>query len=396
MTIAMGQQASQTLGTAFQRALSPLPDPTVGGLQAPWLRAFGSPDRPQLFAEFMHPSYALGGLVSFQAATDYAAILDQSVVALTGAPPRFSVAAYVAQHGLTEDRFWNDMLQARALRALELFRRHPTDLEECPASVQEAVAMAFVPTQQGFLDQRWTPKRSTTRVPFSALCFYLSDMGMRGGRESAHQAQLQAEHIDPTAQLMGIDLRLLGIPASDMRVRSEEEVDEMLADIRELRREWGRLGGLESSRRANEQAAEMRLLGVHLRFLGIGSNDRRELSEQEVDEMLADFRELCREWGRLGGLESNRRANDQAARLDSSGRLLGVHLRILRIDSNDTRPRSEEEVTDLLLHFREASGLARSTWTEEEDELLDEIIAENPALAEPGAIIPAGLYVHEV
>jgi len=102
-------------------------------------------------------------------------------------------------------------------------------------------------------------------------------MGIRGGRESAHQADVQAEHIDPTAQLMGIDLRLLGIPASDMRVRSEEEVDEMLADIRELRREWGRLGGLELSRRANEQAAEMdssgRLLGVHPRFLGIGSNE---------------------------------------------------------------------------------------------------------------------------
>ena len=80
---------------------------------------------------------------------------------------------------------------------------------------------------------------------------------MRGGRESAHQAQLQAEHIDPTAQLMRNDLRLLGIPASDMRVRSVEEVDEMLADIRELRREWGRRGGLESSRRADAQAAEM-------------------------------------------------------------------------------------------------------------------------------------------
>ena len=83
----------------------------------------------------------------------------------------------------------------------------------------------------------------------------------------------------------------------------------------------------------------------------------------------------------------------ESARLDSSGRLLGVHLRFLRIDSNDTRPRSEEEVTDLLLQFRVASGL---TWTEEEDELLDEIIAENPALAEPGANIPAGLYVHGV
>ena len=74
----------------------------------------------------------------------------------------------------------------------------------------------------------------------------------------------------------------------------------MLAAFQEL----CRLGGLESSRRANEQAAEMdssgRLLGVHLRFLGIGSNDRRELSEQEVDEMLAAFQELCREWGRLG------------------------------------------------------------------------------------------------
>jgi len=179
--------------------------------------------------------------------------------------------------------------------------------------------------------------------------------------------------------------------AAERRLKMEEE---------EEGREWGRLGGLESSRRANEQAAEMdssgRLLGVHLQFLGIGSNDRRVLSEQEVDEMLADFRELCREWGRRGGPEANRRANDQAARLDPSGRLLGVHLRILRIDSNDTRPRSEEEVTDLLLQFREAISLARSTWTEEEDELLDEIIAENPALAEPGAIIPAGLYVHGV
>ena len=33
VTIAMGEQASATLGTAFERALSPLPDPTVGGLQ---------------------------------------------------------------------------------------------------------------------------------------------------------------------------------------------------------------------------------------------------------------------------------------------------------------------------------------------------------------------------
>jgi len=276
--------------------------------------------------------------VGGRAATAYAAILGHFVTALTGAPPRFSVAAYVEQHraGLTEDNFWNPLLEARALRALELFSKRALALEKCPASVREAVAMAFggITTQEGFLDQGWTPERSTTREPFSALCFYLSAHGMRGGRESAHQAQLQAEHIDPTAQLMGIDLRLLGIPASDMRVRSEEEVDEMLADIRELRREAGR----ESSRRADEQAAEM----------------------------------------------------------DSSGRLLGVHLRFLRIDSNDTRPRSEEEVTDLLLQFREASSLARSTWTEEEDELLNEIIAENPALAEPGAIIPAGLYVHGV
>ena len=137
-------------------------------------------------------------------------------------------------------------------------------------------------------------------------------------------------------------------------------------------------------------------MGIDLRLLGIPASDMRVRSEEEVDEMLADIRELCREWGRRGGPEANRRANDQAARLDSSGRLLGVHLRFLRIDSNDTRPRSEEEVTDLLLQFRVASGLARSTWTEEEDELLDEIIAENPALAEPGAIIPAGLYVHGV
>ena len=86
----------------------------------------------------------------------------------------------------------------------------------------------------------------------------------------------------------------------------------------------------------------------------------------------------------------------ESARLDSSGRLLGVHLRFLRIDSNDTRPRSEEEVTDLLLQFREASSLARSTWTEEEDELLDEIIAEKPGLAGPGVRFPDGLYVHGV
>jgi len=69
--------------------------------------------------------------------------------------------------------------------------------------------------------------------------------------------------------------------------------------------------------------------------------------------MLAAFQELCREAGR----ESSRRANAQAAEMDSSGRLLGMHLRILRIDSTDTRERSEEEVTDLIMHFREASGL---------------------------------------
>ena len=217
--------------------------------------------------------------------------------------------------------------------------------------------MAFggITTQQGFLDQGWRTRRSATREPFSALCFYLSDTGMRGGRESAHQAQLQAEHIDPTAQLMGNDLHLLGIPASDMRVRSVEEVDEMLADIRELRREWGRRGGLESSRRADAQAAEMdssgRLLGVHLRFLGIGSNDRRELSEQEVEDMLAAFRELSREAGR----ESNRLADAQAAEMDSSGRLLGVHLWFLRIGSNDRRVLSRRDVDEMLVTFRELS-----------------------------------------
>jgi len=158
---------------------------------------------------------------------------------------------------------------------------------------------------------------------------------------------------------MGNDLHLLGIPASDMRVRSVEEVDEMLSDIRELRREWGRRGGLESSRRADAQAAEMdssgRLLGVHLRFLGIGSNDRRELSEQEVEDMLAAFRELSREWGRRSGLESSRRADAQAAEMDSSGRLLGVHLRFLGIGSNDRRELSEQEVEDMLAAFRELS-----------------------------------------
>jgi len=273
--------------------------------------------------------------MSFQAATDYAAILDQFVVALTGAPPRFSVAAYVAQHGLTEDRFWNDMLQARALRALELFRRHPTDLEECPASVQEAVAMTFggVTTQQGFLDQRWRPRQATTREPFSALCFYLSDLGMRGGRESAHQAELQAERMDSSGRLTGIDLRLLGIDSSDTRVLSAEEVDEMLAGIRELRREWGRRGGLESNRRADEQAAEM----------------------------------------------------------DDTGCLLGVHLRILRIGNDDRRRRTPDEVTEMLLQFREASGLASSTWTEEEKSELDVIIAERPDLTVRGATIPNGL-----
>ena len=75
---------------------------------------------------------------------------------------------------------------------------------------------------------------------------------------------------------------------------------------------------------------------------------------------------------------------------------MGVHLRFLRIDSNDTRPRSEEEVTDLLLQFREASGLARSTRTEEEETVLDVIIAEYPDMTGPGAIILAGLYVHGV
>ena len=74
---------------------------------------------------------------------------------------------------------------------------------------------------------------------------------------------------------------------------------------------------------------------------------------------------------------------------------MGVHLRFLRIDSNDTRPRSEEEVTDLLLHFREASGLARSTMTEEEEAVLD-VIAEYPDMTGPGARFPDSLYVHGV
>ena len=72
---------------------------------------------------------------------------------------------------------------------------------------------------------------------------------------------------------------------------------------------------------------------------------------------------------------------------------MGVHLRFLRIDSNDTRPRSEEEVTDLLLQFRVASGL---TWTEEEEAVLDVIIAEYPDMTGPGVRFSDGLYVHGV
>ena len=87
-------------------------------------------------------------------------------------------------------------------------------------------------------------------------------------------------------------------------------------------------------------------------------------------------------------LESSRRANEQAAEMDPSGRLLGMHLRILRIDCNDTRPRSEEEVTDLLLQFREASGLARSTWTEEEDELLMRLLPLTQPWRSQGPISP--------
>jgi len=71
-----------------------------------------------------------------------------------------------------------------------------------------------------------------------------------------------------------------------------------------------------------------------------------------------------------------------------------VHLRFLRIDINDTRPHSEEEVTDLHLQFREASSLARSTWTEEEEAVLDVIIAEHPFLTVPGVRFPDGLYVY--
>ena len=73
-----------------------------------------------------------------------------------------------------------------------------------------------------------------------------------------------------------------------------------------------------------------RLLSVHIRFPGIRGNDRRVLSRRVVDEMLAAFRELSRDAGR----ESNRRADAQAAEMDSSGRLLGVHIRFLGIRGN--------------------------------------------------------------
>ena len=109
-----------------------------------------------------------------------------------------------------------------------------------------------------------------------------------------------------------------------------------------------------------------------------------------VTEMLAAFRELCRE----GGQESNRRANEQAA-MDRTGRLLGVHLRVRGISSVDRRLRTPEEVTELLLQFWEASGLASSTWTEEEAAVLDEIIAEYPEWTVRGVSFPDGLYVHD-
>ena len=76
-----------------------------------------------------------------------------------------------------------------------------------------------------------------------------------------------------------------------------------------------------------------RLLSVHIRFPGIRGNDCRVLSRRVVDEMLAAFRELSRDAGR----ESNRRADAQAAEMDSSGRLLGVHIRFLGIRGNERR-----------------------------------------------------------
>ena len=117
----------------------------------------------------------------------------------------------------------------------------------------------------------------------------------------------------------------------------------MLAAFRELSRDAGR----ESNRRANEQAAEMdrtgRLLGVHLRVLGTSSDDRRRLTPGQVTELHAAFMELSRDAGRI----SNQRANEQVAEMDGTGRLLGVHLRFLGIDSNDRRRRTPDEVTSL-------------------------------------------------
>jgi hypothetical protein len=284
VTLAMGEQASDTLEAAFREAASRqplLPPPVVGGQSFDFLEAF-EPSRPQLFARLPHPSNLLGGLVGTQAAMLFAETLDAFVTAVTGALPRFSLATYVEQHGEDDgEEFWNSLLQARALRSWELFTKGALALEKCPASVREAVAMAFggITTQQEFLRQDWRPRQATTREPFSATAFFLSDMGMAGGRESAYQAELQVERMDPSGHLMGIDLRLWGIRSDDTRVFSKREVQKMLDELQELRREWGRLGGLESMRRANEQALRLdpsgRFMGIHLRILGIGRGCKR-------------------------------------------------------------------------------------------------------------------------
>jgi hypothetical protein len=144
-------------------------------------------------------------------------------------------------------------------------------------------------------------------------------------------------------------------------------------------------------RRANEQALRLdpsgRLMGIHLRLLGIDRNDDDVRSEEEVTEMLEELQELRREWGRRGGLESMRRANEQALRLDPSGRLMGIHLRFLGIDRNDDDERSEEEVTEMLRLF------CQGNWTEEDDAMMDTFIAANPVLTKRGAKFPSGLYV---
>lgn len=103
--------------------------------------------------------------------------------------------------------------------------------------------------------------------------------------------------------------------------------------------------------------------------------------------MLEELQELRRGWRCRGGLESMRRANEQALRLDPSGRLMGIHLRLLGIDRNDETRRTADQVTEMLRLLRQGN------WAEEEDALMDTFIAANPVLTERGAKFPPGLYV---